>query len=255
MEGYPVAFLTQGNLAPYSSQPELPPPFYSQSSAGAATIPNAPTPAYAKIAITPVYGTNSSTQLRGVVPPTASGLTPVAGANPKQAQSASVPTRPLRPIFKQSNPFTPEEIRELQLNKTPFDEPITMPNLICASCNKRVNYNKIKIFEERVKQGEDKGMVLDDLGLKCPMCRLEILKQPRLARGIWLSPEEKATSNNVIPSSSRVVADTQQRPVRPSKVRIFQLTRKPEKVKVAKPVAEPRTELEEPMEELIIGEI
>lgn len=188
-------------------------------------IPTAPLPGYAKIAVQPLFAPNPAaarTQFRGVVPPSSSGLTTTIAA--KQLVPA-LPEREKRPIFVEPTPFTPEQIRELQAQKIPFEEKITMPNVRCASCYKVIRMGVLEEFETRVKQGEDPGVVLDDLGLGCIMCRTEILKTPVIARGVWLLPEEKADLSAAKLNSVRIVVETQQRPIREVRSRTIALTR------------------------------
>lgn len=151
---------------------------------------------------------------------------PIQQGRTLSAQPVTITAAPKQPRVTAKNwvqptPFTPKDIAEMQLRKMrdyPFDSELALANPVCQSCQRPIHFEFINIYKAKVKEGENPGIVMDNLGIDKPCCRLEYLKQPQIARGIWLLPEEKQSGNKVEVTPKDVVLETAQRPIRPTAI-------------------------------------
>ncbi len=118
----------------------------------------------------------------------------------------------------QPTPFTAEQIAQLQLTKMkqyPPGTELTLANPVCQSCGRAVRAEAIDNYRQQSTADQPMAVILDELGIDKPCCRLEYLRQPQIARGVWLLPEEKQSGNKIEVTPKDVVIETSQRPIRP----------------------------------------
>lgn len=145
---------------------------------------------------------------------------PTALQGPEQTTAPEVGLKMASIDWVQPKPFTVEEIQALQHAKRESCPPgteIGLPNPVCQSCGRPVSADKLAQFEAGIKTGQDPGVLLDELGIS-GHCRLEYLKQPQIARGVWLLPEEKQAGYSINVTPANVVIETSQRPIRPTAI-------------------------------------
>lgn len=158
--------------------------------------------------------------------PNNSNYVPLAFQPGRPAITQQVAAAPKQPRvtakrWVQPTPFTAEQIAELQLIKMkeyPAGTELTLANTVCQSCGRAIRAEAIDNYKQQNQSDEPIAVVLDKLKIAKPCCRLEYLKQPQIARGVWLLPEEKQSGNKIEVTPKDVVIETSQRPIRPTAI-------------------------------------